>query len=136
MREEAVFLSDGNVYVSNARVILNGTTYATANLTSVAKRMTPANTGCATLLIVFGGLTLLIALASFAARDDASAGIGTLFLALILIGAGILWARSLKPTFHVYLATAAAERPGLSSTDEALIDRVVGAISNALIQRG
>jgi len=33
-------------------VILSGTTYATANLTSVAKRFTPASKGCAMLLTV------------------------------------------------------------------------------------
>src|ERR1043165_162178 len=49
---EHVFLNEDNIYVSNTRVILSGTRYATANLTSVAKRFTPASKGCAMLLTV------------------------------------------------------------------------------------
>jgi hypothetical protein len=41
--EEKVFLNDGGIYVSNTRVLLQGTTYATANITSVSKRHMPAS---------------------------------------------------------------------------------------------
>lgn len=135
MSDERVFLNESNVYVSNTKVVLNGTTYATANLTSVAKRMTPAKMGCAVVLIVVGALALLGAVLQFKS-DDAGISFGVIIVAGVILGVGILWAWSLKPTYHVYLATAAAERPGLTSKDEPLIDRVTGAISDAITHRG
>jgi hypothetical protein len=52
--EERSFLNDGGVYVSNTRVVIHGTTYATANITSVRKHVTPANNGCAIVLVILG----------------------------------------------------------------------------------
>jgi hypothetical protein len=136
MADERVFLHNSGIYVSNTRVVLHGTTYATANITSVAKRFTPASTGCATLLIVGGGVTLLFALALFGSSGDQGASVVMLLFAMGVIAGGIVWLRSLKPTFHVFLASASAERQSLSSQDEALIDRVTSAISDAIIYRG
>jgi hypothetical protein len=102
----------------------------------VAKRFTPASTGCATLLIVGGGVTLLFALALFGSSGDQGASVVMLLFAMGVIAGGIVWLRSLKPTFHVFLASASAERQSLSSQDEALIDRVTSAISDAIIYRG
>jgi hypothetical protein len=135
MAEEQVFLNENNIYVSNTRVILHGTTYATANITSVAKRMTPASNGCAVILIVIGAFALLAALASFSDARGGN-GVGAVLLAVLILAAGIAWLRSLKPTFHVFLASASAERQGLTSKDEALVNRVTGAINDAIIHRG
>jgi hypothetical protein len=57
-------------------------------------------------------------------------------LAGAILAGGVLWLRSLKPTFHVFLASAAAERQGLTSKDESLVDRVTAAISDAITHRG
>lgn len=135
MPEERVFLNDSNVYVSNTKVVLYGTTYATANITSVAKRFTPASKGCAILLIAFGGLALLVALSAF---DSSNAGASATVILLTgaILAAGVLWLRSLKPTYHVFLASAAAERQGLSSKDESFVDRVTIAINDAITHRG
>jgi hypothetical protein len=135
MAEERVFLNDHNVFVSNARVVIHGTTYATANITSVAKRVTPANKGCAVLLVAAGVLALVSALASFASAT-AKDGLPMLIGAAMILAIGIAWLRSLKPTFHVFLASAAAERQGMSSQDEALVNRVTTAISDAITHRG
>jgi hypothetical protein len=45
MAEERSFLNDGGVYVSNTPVVIHGTTYATANITSVRKHIVPARAG-------------------------------------------------------------------------------------------
>jgi hypothetical protein len=135
MAEEQIFLNENNVFVSNTRVILHGTTYATANITSVAKRRTPANTGCAVILIVFGVMAVLVALTGFAG-DNPGGAFGGLVISGAILAAGIFWLRSLKPTYHVYLASASAERHGLSSQDQALVDRVTNAISDAITYRG
>jgi hypothetical protein len=135
MPEEKVFLSAENVYVSNTKVVLNGTTYATANITSVSKRFTPASRGCATAIIAFGVLLLLGAFASFGGSHNNSPVIA-LLVAAVVLGAGVLWFRSLKPVYHVVLASSSGERQGLSSKDEPLVGRVVDAITNAITHRG
>jgi Family of unknown function (DUF6232) len=135
MAEEHVFLNDDNIYVSNTKVMLHGTTYATANITSVSKRFTPASKGCAILLVALGALAVIGALGSFKSSEAGASMMGLLVTAAIL-GAGVLWLRSLKPTFHVILASAAAERQGLSSKDESLVNRVTVAINDAITHRG
>ncbi|MEO8381415.1 MAG: DUF6232 family protein [Acidobacteriota bacterium] len=134
MAEERVFLSDSGIYISNTKVNINGTTYATANITSVAKRFTPASKGCAILLVVAGAFALLGSFGAF--NSSASSGAVALLFALAILAAGIAWLRALKPTYHVVLASAAAERQGLSSKDEALVDRVTMAINDAITHRG
>jgi Family of unknown function (DUF6232) len=134
MAEEAVFLSEGNVYVSNTRVVLAGTTYATANLTSVSKRFTPASKGCAMLLVALGAL---LTLGSFGAiGKDPGSGFVMLIVCAGILAAEIAWLRSLKPTYHVVLASASGEVQGLSSKDGALVDRVINAITRAITHRG
>jgi hypothetical protein len=135
MAEERVFLNENDIYVSNTKVMLHGTTYATANITSVTKRFTPASKGCAIMLIAFGALALLGALGSFKSSNAGGSVMAILITAAIL-AAGVLWLQSLKPTFHVILASAAAERQGLTSKDESLVDRVTTAINNAITHRG
>lgn len=135
MAEERVFLDENNIYISNTKVILHGTTYATANITSVAKRMTAASTGCATMLLIVGALALLGTLLSFKSSRF-SESVTSVVIAAAVLAAGIAWLRSLKPTYHVFLASASAERQGLSSQDEALVNRVTSAITDAITHRG
>ena len=135
MAEERIFLNENNIYISNTKVILHGTTYATANITSVAMRMTQASTGCATILVVVGALAVLGTLASFRGAHAAES-IGSIFIAAAILAAGIMWLRSLKPTYHVFLASASAERQGLSSQDKDLVSRVTNAINDAITHRG
>ena len=135
MAEETVFLSEGGMFVSISRVNLGGTTYATANITSVSKRMRPAKTGCATILIVLGLLMALIFLGALT-TSDVSTGLGGLLFAGIILGLGVLWYRSLKPTYLLVFASSSGETEALSSQDQALIDRVVRAVNEAIVARG
>ena len=79
MADEHVFLSDDNLFISNAKVILYGTTYATANITSVQKRFTPLITGCPTLLVVMSALMTLGSLFTVFSKN-AGAGIVMLLI--------------------------------------------------------
>ena len=54
----------------------------------------------------------------------------------VLLTIGIVWFRSLRPTYHVMLATAGGERQGLTSQDEGVVDRVTAAIADAIVHRG
>jgi len=133
--EERSFLNDGGVYVSNTRVVIHGTTYATANITSVRKHVTPANNGCAIVLVILGALGALggLTLALGRSGDGRWSAFGT---SLVLLIIGIVWFQSLRPTYNVMLATAAGERQGLMSKDEGVVDRVTGAIADAIVHRG
>lgn len=135
MPEERVFLNENNLYVSNTKVILRGTTYATANITSVAKRFTPASKGCAVLLILFGVGALISAFAAMTSVGGGDGG-GVVVMGVAALAAGVFWLQSLKPTFHVFVASASAEREGLSSKDESLVDRITTAINDAITYRG
>lgn len=134
MAQEQVFLNENGMYVSNTKVVIFGTTYATANITSVAKRFTPASKGCAFLTVIVGVFAVLGSFGAF--ESSAGAGFGALLIAGLILAGGIAWLRALKPTFHVFLASAGAERQGLSSKDELLVDRVTIAINDAITHRG
>jgi hypothetical protein len=133
--EERAFLSDGGVYVSNTRVIIHGTTYATANITSVRKQIVPANRGCAVVLAMFGALGALGGLASGLSGSGGDRWMPFVLCAILLI-VGIVWFRSLQPTYHLMLATAGGERQGLTSKYEIVVDRVTAAIADAIVHRG
>jgi hypothetical protein len=133
--EERSFLNDGGVYVSNTRVVIQGTTYATANITSVRKHVTPANDGCAIALVIIGVLGAMAGLAI--ALGGNGEGRWSLFVVCaVLLILGIVWHKSLHPTYDVMLATAAGERQGLTSKDEGVVDRVTAAIADAIVHRG
>jgi hypothetical protein len=135
MAEECSFLNEGGVYVSNTRVVIHGTTYATANITSVRKHITPVNNGCAIILLILGALGALggLTMALGGSGDGRWSAFGT---SLVLLIIGIVWLKSLHPTYNVMLATAAGERQGLTSKDEGVVDRVTAAIANAIVHRG
>lgn len=135
MAEECSFLNDGGVYVSNTRVVIQGTTYATANITSVRKQVTPANNGCAIVLTIFGALGALGGL-MMALAGNGDAPWSPLGISAVLLIIGIVWLNSLHPTYNVMLATAAGERQGLTSKDEGVVDRVTAAIADAIVHRG
>lgn len=135
MAEERSFLNDGGIYVSNTRVIIRGATYATANITSVRKQIVPAQRGCALVLAIVAGLGVVGALpVAFVGRTGE--GWIPFLMCAILLAVGVLWFRALRPTYHLMIATAGGERPGLSSSDEGVIDRVTAAIADAIVHRG
>ena len=135
MTEERSFLNDSGVYVSNTRVVIHGTTYATANITSVRKHITPANNGCAIVLVILGALGAISGLA-IALGGNGDDRWSTFVVCTVFLIIGIGWFKSLHPTYNVMLATAAGERQGLTSKDEGFVDRVTGAIGDAIVHRG
>lgn len=135
MSEEHSFLNDGGVYVSNTRVVIHGTTYATANITSVRKHMVPAKNGCAVVMVVLGAMGALGGLITALNGNNSDQWTPFIMCAILLI-IGIVWLRSLHPTYHLMLATAGGERQGLTSNDEGVVDRVTAAIADAIVHRG
>jgi len=131
MAEETVY-SDNNVSVTTARIIITGTTYALRNITSVKMTMTPADQGCAIVLLIFGILVLLGAVGAFSAR--AGSGMVTLFFAGGIIAGAILWLRSCKPSYHVAIASASGEAHAFTSKDKSYIEKIVASINDAIVR--
>ena len=95
---------------------------------------TPPSRGCAFLLLIGGVIVLLGGLAAFG--SDAKTGVaGLLIGAAILVGA-VAWLKSLKPTFHLLLRSSSGEQKAMSTSDEKLINRIVQAVSEAIVARG
>lgn len=134
MAEERVFLNQGDVYVSNMRVVLRGTTYATANITSVRRDITPANQGCAVLLLLVGGLVALGGVVSLFTKG--SEALTAVVIGAALLAAGVSAYRSARATHHVFLASSSGERQGYSSYDGVLVERITVAIADAIVSRG
>jgi hypothetical protein len=136
MAEERTFLNEGNVYVSNTRVVINGATYATANVTSVRTTSTPANNGCAATMIAVGALGTVGAFLAMLVSRGSGDSITCFLIGVTLFVLGYFWYQSLKPTYHVMLASAGGERQGLTSRDPGLVSRTTRAIAEAIIFRG
>lgn len=118
--EETTLFQQGSIVVTNARFISGQETYAIRNVTSVSSTRQPPKRG-ALVITALAGL-LLCTGAPFVGAPLAS---GALFL---------LW--KARPTYHVVLRTAGGEANALESTDQALIQRVVDALNQAMVVRG
>lgn len=134
MSEENVFLDDGQMFVSNSRVVLSGTTYSTANITSVKKYDIPAKKGGPHAVIVLGVLALFGGFIKFS--ESFLTGLSGVLLAGGFLVLGIIWSKSRRWEYLVILTSASSEAEALRSQDEAIIDRVVAAVSEAIVSRG
>ena len=128
MSDETVFLQLPNATVTSARIMLNGTTYALRNVTSVTMRVVPPKV---IVLYLLGGLILLAGLLQLVAANY-QAG---LFAAAI--GGGMIFlAAKAKSTYIVAMSTSAGQVDALSSSDKSVIQSVVEAINSAIVHKG
>jgi hypothetical protein len=118
--QDSIF-NDADVHVSTTRVIIQGTTYPTANITSVRSFMvSPSRLGPVVFLVV-GGILLITQAWVWAAI-------------LILIGGA--WLASVKKTYTLLIGTAGGEHKALSSQKSDYINNIVAAINQAIVSRG
>jgi ribosomal protein S27E len=117
---EKVYYRAGGVRVTSARAILDGKSYAMAQITSVEAVEIPPNTKAAVALIVCGAIL----------------AIPTCGLALILLIVGIIVYGTARPYYAVCVASASGEAHALIGPDPEPIDRVVAAINQAIVERG
>lgn len=134
MATERVFLDEPDIFVSSSRVFLLDTTYATANITSVSKRFQPPKTGGAILLMAVGAVHSLAALVGLAQGSSVRSEWLAITLGLFVLG--LVWFRTSKPIYRVVLASASGETETLRTEDEALVNRVVRAVNEAVLARG
>jgi hypothetical protein len=119
---ETTFYSMGSCVVTNARAVMANKTYALANVTSVRKEKIPVDYHGAALLIVVGLMVMTI--------------FNSMIFGVLLMAGGIAWAVIIRPKYAVKLGSASGEMSGLVSKDQAEIDRIVEAVSEAIIHRG
>ena len=129
---EKIFLdksyTNGTVFISDARIILSGKTYSTANVTSVGSSFRKeqflgihpvmAALGIAIMVFLFSPGQYAIRLA--------------FFLSLIVYGV----CTKLNKTYHIVrLGSASGENEALQSENQTLIVEIVEAINQAIVHR-
>lgn len=128
MAEEITLLVDDVATVTSARVVLRGVTYAMSNITSVSlQTQLPDNTLIDAFIganVIVGGLALLFG------------GVPVAIICAILIGCLILAKKQKTTNYKVRLATAAGEVDAFTDDDKARIEKIVTAISDAIVHRG
>ncbi|GGD63145.1 DUF6232 family protein [Caballeronia grimmiae] len=121
--EERIFLDEGAIKVTNARLLVPGNTFAMSGITSV-KHIEKDRSWLAGTILVAVGVILLFC------------GLTFVPMAVIaLIPGAILLARG-KPKYAISLMTSSGEVTAFSSQDKGLVRRVVDALNNAIVYRG
>jgi predicted small integral membrane protein len=125
---EQVFFAEGNVQVSRSRIVIDNQTYPISGVTSV-RTETLAVDRQQSFICIFAGIVIPFGLWEFV-------GIIALLLGIAVLVVGVwLWQQA-KPKYQLFVGTAGGDRLALSSHDESFVQRVAGAINNALIARG
>jgi hypothetical protein len=129
-QEEREYYRSNAILITSARAEIGERTFSMANVTAVSMGTIPANTGCAVVLLIVGGLTILGGLAAIGST------VAPLILGILIAGAGWMWLKSLKPTFVVNLGSASGEARAYQSRNRDEVAEIVNAIKRAIIDRG
>jgi len=130
MTSEETLYQDANIHVTNMRAMLQGKTYAMANVTSVSMFTQLANRAPGVLIAVIGAVFFLMGLPSSDMRGCA------FFFGALLAVVGIAYAASQSNVYWVRIGSASGETNALSSRDRDYITRIVNAMNNAIVRRG
>jgi hypothetical protein len=133
--QETSFYSDGaGVRVTNARVIIRGTTYAMANISSVSLVKIPPSLGCAIMLIVVGVIATIAGFAIGGERSDTR--LAVILAGLVAAVIGIVIVSVAKPTYALRITSSSGEMNVLASKDAEYIASIVRAVNEAMVHRG
>ena len=129
MATEPTFYSDERgVRITPTRAIFGSTTYAMANITSVARSKDPPRRAPGIIVAILGFIILLASI-SFEGTEGVIVGV-------VVLGLGILLTALAKATYHVKITSASGEVSATSSKEKQYIDSIVMALNEALIRRG
>lgn len=121
--KEKLFLSDHNVKVTNARlIIVGGKTYVMSNISSVVTHRLKQNNTLQYLVLIVSLVLLL---------SDESKPYGLVFMALAIVS---FFMR--KPRYSLRIQSNSGESDGLTSKNKSYIDEIVAAVNEAVIYRG
>lgn len=133
MDEKTYFNNNNGISVTNARFIVSEQTYAMSGVTSVKhfiKKASIVRAVLSVLLIALGALSTIGILAS--GEGEAA----TIIMPLIFLIIGISLWFSNKKSFIVLLNTSSGESQALETKDSGLVNSVVDALNEAIIERG
>jgi hypothetical protein len=128
--EEKTFFSYDDVKVTSSRFISGGQTFAMSNITSVkAFEKKPYRTG--------GIIALLVGL-SFVVKEVLLGvpSVESVIFGIAIAALAVLYLYKQKTIYHVMLATAGGETSALKTYQKEYLDRVVGALNQAIVYRG
>ena len=139
MADETVFLDEGSVKVTNARIVIGGQTYAVANVTSVAAVRVPNilfRLGCGCSVALF---SVLLLVSGIVAGTEVAGG-EVEFTLFQLVGNSILFIfvaiMIMRGWWTMVMVTSADELSLLRSWNRSRILRVVDAVNQAIAHRG
>lgn len=129
---DQVFYQDENVTVTKTRIIINGKTYSTANITSVApysKSSTGCGCGCLSL-----GVFFLIGVVNAAMHNFSISGIlgWLVFVGICFVMSAIFF----MPTYSVEIKSSSSEAERVFSGKKEKVFEIVEAINQAIEARG
>jgi len=125
VQAEKTYYSDRTITVTSARAALAGTTYAMANITSVAMAEVQPAAGCGCALLCGGGM---FTLGLFSSSTIALGVIG-----LLMLAGG--WAMMSQKNYVVRIGSASGESNALQHQDKTYIQTIVNAMNQAIIDR-
>lgn len=127
-QKEIVYYNRGNVKVTSARAILDDNTYAMSNIASVSMEKTSANRAPWVITALVGVLVWICA-ASMDSRALVFVGIGALVL-------GIGVAAISRDKYAVVIGSASGKTHAMESPKKGIVQEIVDAMNEAIIQRG
>ncbi len=136
-KKEKIFLQEGNVLVSNSRVVINEKTYSLGNITSVEMEIVDLSAG----IKPFGGCTLFFAVMGIimgwgTLSSPSGCGIILLITGLVFCIFGIIaLASPSKFNYSIKLRSASTETQALISENKEYIQEIIKAINDAMKYR-
>jgi hypothetical protein len=122
MPSELTYYQDGNVTITNVRVILDSKTYATSNITSVSIGVIPPNR---TIGIVIAVLGLGGAMCSYIGGSEIIGGV-------LIFGFGAFLAFIAKEKYTIKIGNTVGKSEALISNDKEYIQKIVSLINEAI----
>ncbi len=119
---ETVFYKDFNVTVTQSRFVTDSKTYAMRNISSVYIYEIEKSRTFPVILVIIGFLMLF--------------GEDVRIMGICMLTVGCLLLYTIKNEFAVRISTNSGEANSLVSKDRAYIQKIVGALNEAIIHRG
>jgi len=128
---ENTYFESGGVTVTSTRAILGGKTYAMTNITSVAMDKTGAKIVPGLILLILG-----ILISGCGLVVEGTSRVLGLFIGIAALIVGILALIAAKPSYIVRIGSSSGEANALSSRNQEHIQAIVGAMNQAIVDRG
>ncbi len=127
---ETTYYEQGSIKVTSARAVFGNTSYALANITSVAAGTISPSVGLYIGMVIVG---VGIIAYGFTVKNSGYVCWGA---GAVLAVAGVIMARAQKNTYVVKIGTAGGEQRASMSQDRAEVDKIVAALNDAIVKRG